>query len=85
MIILILRKLENVLILCYNEKFMEEFILNNYKLFIEHMKFIFKFKKNLSDEFLEKVFTKNNYSELKMTRKLLEPFRNFKKFDDMYY
>ena len=49
------------------------------------MKFIIKFKKNLSDDFLEKVFTKNNYSELKMTRKLLEPFRNFKKFDDMYY
>lgn len=68
-----------------DEKFTEEFILNNFKFFNEYMKFIVKFKKNLSDEFFNKIFTKNNYSELKMTRKLLEPYRNFKTFDDMYY
>jgi hypothetical protein len=68
-----------------DEKFTEEFILNNLELFNNHINFIVKFKKNLSDEFFTKIFTKNNYSELKMTRKLLEPFRNFKTFDDMYY
>jgi hypothetical protein len=68
-----------------DEKFTEEFILNNLEIFKNHINFIVKFKKHLSDEFFNNIFTKNNYSELKMTRKLLEPFRNFKKFDDMYY
>ena len=68
-----------------DNRFSEKFIINNITYFEKYIKFIVKNKKDLSDDFFNKIFTKANYSELKMTRKLLEPYRNFKYFDDIFY
>ena len=79
-------KLEFSLPIFINDvRFTEEFILNHYDVLELHIKFILKYKNNLSDNFLNKIFTKINYNEYKCLRKLKEPLRNFKHFDDIYY
>lgn len=68
-----------------DEMFTEEFILNNIEYFDEIIEMIIKRKKILSDSFFKAVCTKLNYSRLKTTRQLFEPFRDFKQLDDLFY
>lgn len=66
-------------------RFSEEFILENLSYFKSDLIYIVKFKKQLSDEFFNKICNKENYSHIKCTRKLIEPFRSFKELDDKFY
>jgi predicted transcriptional regulator len=68
-----------------NSEFNEEFILNNIKYFEPYLKFLFLNKKDFSDEFLMKIFTKQNYTELKLAHKQFNPQKDFKKFDNLFY
>ena len=68
-----------------NPDFNEEFILNNFKYFEPYLKILFLSKKDFSDNFLMKVFTKQNYSELKSAHKQVNPFKDFKKYDNLFY
>ena len=78
--------IQSVLYIFINDdRFNENYILNNMVHFEPYLKYIVKHKKQLSDEFFEKIFTKNNYYDFKCTRRLLEPYRDLKKFDDKFY
>ncbi len=68
-----------------NPDFNEEFILNNIKYFEPYLKFLFLNKKQFSDFFLMKVFTKENYIELKLAHKQFNPQKDFKKYDNLFY
>ena len=68
-----------------NPDFSEEFILNNFEFFKPYLKIVFLNKKEFSDNFLTKVFTKENYSELKTAHRQLNPFKDFKKYDNLFY
>jgi hypothetical protein len=66
-------------------EFNEEFILKNIAIFQDYLATILNLKKYITDDFLIAIFNKSNYSQLKMARKLKEPLRDFKKFDELFY
>jgi hypothetical protein len=68
-----------------NKEFNEDFIIQNLSYFQDNIIQIVKFKKELSDDFFVKICSKKNYLELKCTRQLLEPFRDFKTLDNLFY
>lgn len=68
-----------------DELFTEQFILTNINYFTEIIDMIVRRKTNLSDEFFKAICTRLNYSQFKSTRRLREPFRNFKDLDNLFY
>ena len=68
-----------------DDKFTEEYILTNIEYFNPYIEKIVKFKKHLSDNFFEKICTKDNYSHFKCLRRLKEPIRDFKMLDNKFY
>ncbi len=68
-----------------DEDFTEKFILDNMDHFNDYILLVVKQKKPLSDNFLKAVSTKTNYCQIKTTRKLLEPLRNYEELDNLFY